>query len=49
MTDPEISGGGGYQPSWGSGGQCKSPVGSRSFAPGYQTKCNFTYNVFNYH
>ena len=28
MADPGISGGGGYQPSWGSGG----------FAPGHQTK-----------
>ena len=33
VVDPGISGGGGYQPNWGSGGRCKPPSGVQGRSP----------------
>ena len=50
VADPGISGGGGdINPAAGLGGAVSPPVGSRGEAPGHQTKCNCTLNLFYYH
>ena len=49
VADPGISGGGDINPAGGLGGAESPPVGSRGEAPGHQTKCNCTLNLFYYH
>ena len=46
VVDPGISGGGGYQPSWGSGGAVSPPVGS--WAKLLATKLNAISCLFYY-